>query len=299
MKRHEILAPALALLVAAGACDQATGPEGSGSDDAASGPVQVRFATTLASGQASVLETASQTAGSVGDTLRIDGSNGTLIVTDIRMVVDELELEGEGCPGEGEMEDEGGDDRESSVQSTEEDGGGHDDCEVESEAFFLDLPLDEGVVTVADDSLPEGMYDRVKFEVDDAGLDEDEAEEAGILAQEIRAEFPEWPDNASLMVEGLFLPAGGGDAQPFRAFFDAEIEVEMSLNPPVLVTADGADRVLTVEVRPERWFQRSDGTVVDLSTLDFETTGRVAELEVELEHGFAEVEHHEEREDDD
>lgn len=47
---------------------------------------------------------------------------------------------------------------------------------------------------------------------------------------------------------------------------------------------------MTVTIDPGAWFARPDGTVLDLSRLDFARTGRVLEFEVEMEQGFRTVE---------
>lgn len=251
-------------------CDDTTGPERDGSS-----AVEVRF-TTSSPGQSSLVG-ASLAVGTAGDSLMIEGSNGTLVIRDIRMVVDEFELEGHGAGCPLDDDDDDPDERE---------------CEFESPRFFLDLPLDDGAVPVADELLPEGTYDELEFEVEDIDLDEEgeDDDDVSILAAEIRSEFPEWPAEASVLVDGTFIPTDG-DAQDFRAFFEAEIEVEMALDPPLVVDAEGGNRVITVEVRPESWFQRIDGSVLNLALLDYETTGQVAEFEAEFEDGFVEIEH--------
>jgi hypothetical protein len=81
------------------------------------------------------------------------------------------------------------------------------------------------------------------------------------------------------MIQGFFEPVGGGESRSFRVFLDAELKVEMGLNPPLVISDDGASRVITVEVHPELWFRRFDGSVLDLSGLDFERTGWVVRLD--------------------
>jgi hypothetical protein len=82
------------------------------------------------------------------------------------------------------------------------------------------------------------------------------------------------------------VPIGGGEARSFRTFFDAEIKVEVDLDPPLVVSDDGASRLITIEFRPDLWFRRIDGSVVDLSGFDFARTGRVVRIDLSIENAF-------------
>lgn len=105
------------------------------------------------------------------------------------------------------------------------------------------------------------------------------------LLAEIRSRFPAFPSDASMVVEGTFTPVGEG-ARAFLVFFDADIEVELDLGPPLVVDADAvADRTIVVDVQPARWFLRGDGSVCDLSAFD----GDLIELDVEIDDGFVDV----------
>lgn len=220
-------------------CEDSSGPGGPGT-------VAVRITT-------------SQTArnGSSDGELRIEGTNGILSISEIRLIVAEFELEAddESCSGSG-------------------------DCEFERGPFFLKLPLTSGSVTVTTDRIPPGTFKEIEFEVERL-----EDEDAALLAQ-IRAEFADWPGRASMMVVGTFTPVGGSPV-PFRTFFDAEIEVEVELADRLVVTESNQPEI-TIEVNPQRWFRRANGTVKDLSLLDFARTGILArfEFEVEIEEGF-------------
>ena len=109
--------------------------------------------------------------------------------------------------------------------------------------------------------------------------DDDDSRVISMLTAEVRSQFPNWPSRASAMIQGNFEPAGGGVARTFRVFLDAELEVEMPLDPPLVVMDGDASRVITVEVHPELWFRRFDGSVLDLSGLDFDRTGWVVRLD--------------------
>lgn len=197
--------------------------------------------------------------------LEIVGSNGTLRITEIKLVVDELELEGD-----------------------------DDDCntgigrcaEFERELFVVDVPLGSGSVTIASDRLPEGVYTELEFEVEDL-LDDDDDDDRRRLEQvlaQLRAAHPDWPDSASMLIVGSFTPTGG-EAQEFRVYFDADIEVEYDLVPPLVISADTPSE-LTIALRPDLWFRNGDGTVRDLSQWHYPTYAQLVEFELEFEDGL-------------
>jgi hypothetical protein len=48
-----------------------------------------------------------------------------------------------------------------------------------------------------------------------------------------------------------------------------------------MIEGDGDDKSVTLTVDPAVWFELPDGTVADLSQLDYESTGQVVEIEFE------------------
>lgn len=203
--------------------------------------------------------------------LVIQGADGaTLEITDIRLIVDELKLERQqdACEGLDEVPPEL-----------------EDQCaRFEAPPQFLPVPLAEGEVGEVEALVPEGVYVALKFETK-APADEESA-----LLLEVRAEFPEWPGQASAVVVGTFFPAEGGDARPFTAFFDAEVKVVMDLPEPLVVQA-GADGSITVFVDPAIWFVDPDGLVIDLSVYDFTAEDPVVpKLEAKFEDMITKIE---------
>lgn len=193
-----------------------------------------------------------------GDTLRIEGSNGVLELTTVAFIVEEIELD---CD----------DDRVGPC------------ADFETDPVFIDLPLGSGTVEATSSRIRPGTYDELEFEIDD--LDDVSRSVRTALLAEIRSRFPAFPSDASMVVEGTFTPIGDG-ARAFLVFFDADIEVELDLRPPLVVDADGvANRTIVVDVQPARWFLRGDGRVRDLSAFD----GDLVELDVEIEDGFVDV----------
>jgi hypothetical protein len=254
------------ILLVLAACDSATGP---GSRDL----VEVRFQVAgvgpmTATGAGPAYSPASP------EGISAFGSNGTLELDGVWMIVAEFELESE--------------DQEDDQPCPGMDG---DDChEFEAPPFFADLPLNDGHISVATDGVPAGVYEEFEFEVEDLNDDdEDDGRGASELLSRIRASFPNWPAEASVRITGSFTPDGGAP-RAFEVYVDAEIEVERSLNP-ALVIVDGASpgaEAIVVEIDPRAWFQRSDGR--DLSEYDFSQTGTLLDFEVELEDGFMQIE---------
>ena len=217
----------------------------------------------------------------------LTGANGTLTLTDVAFIVGEFKLEGESAVcGDG---DEGDDD----VVEDDDDGDeaeDDDDCEeFETELYFVELPLTGGITTVVSQEVPAGTYTGLKLEVEDNALDEDDDDGAliaDVIADIEAAGYTEWPEDASLVVAGTFTPTGGAP-RPFVAFFDAEIKVELELDPPLVI--EGESGTIDIQIDPSAWFVDGDG-VIDLSAFDFAETGEVLEFEAKFEDGFTKIE---------
>ncbi|MBW3554672.1 MAG: hypothetical protein KY466_14250 [Gemmatimonadetes bacterium] len=241
------------------ACDETTGP-GQGAQ------VAVAFSAAASSSTAA----AAAESGSLLRTrnVSIAGTNGTLVLEELRIIVAEFELE---------------------RVSDEDCVDGNDACEeFEAAPAFVNVPLETGQTVAVTAFVEPDTYDELEFEIEDLEDDEEDpvkAQQIEALMNGIRAEFPDWPREASMLAIGTFTPTDG-DPMPFRVFFEAEVEIEMDLIPPVTVTDDGSGATFTVNIDPALWFKRSDGTVMDLAAL----TGTVVEFEVEIENGFTEIE---------
>ncbi|MHB1297611.1 MAG: hypothetical protein ACYC0B_03700 [Gemmatimonadaceae bacterium] len=236
------------------ACDDST---------SAGGTASVRLASPAVAGLSS--------ATSAG--LSIAGSNGTLLISDIKLVVDEFKLKRAGA-------------------STCDDGLGpdSDDCEeFETNLFAADVPLGTGAVTIASAKIPAGSYSELDFDLKDLFVDPSDPDDSrraariAVVLAELRQSHPDWPAGASMMVAGTFTPTGGS-AQPFRAYFDAAIEVEREFATP-LVIGDGSAGV-TIDLRPDIWFKNANGTVRNLALSNYATTNTLVEFELEFEEGI-------------
>lgn len=210
-----------------------------------------------------------------GPPMVLTGTNGTLRLDEIRIVINEVELKR----------------ADPSCDSVEVSGS---DCgEFEAPPRFLDIPLDGQPIEAVTALIPPGTYKELDFEIEDLEDDESDPTEAALVAAvraEILAVIPDWPRKASAMVAGAFTP-NGGPPNDFRVFLEAEIEIEFELVPNLVVDdAGAASRQLTVDVAPHIWFTRPDGSVLDLSLYDYDATQDLLEFEVEMEGGFIEVE---------
>jgi hypothetical protein len=210
-----------------------------------------------------------------GPSMTIDGSNGSLTIEEIRLIISEVELEGD----EGSCED--------AVPAA-------DQCaDFEAPPRFLDLPLDGEPIEAFVGLIPPGTYEELEFKIEDLEDDEDDSElsaQVDSLRNQILDEIPDWPRQASALVVGSFDSDSTGTVS-FRVFLKAEIEIERELNPNLVVGDDGvANTDLTVDVRPDIWFLRQDGTVVPLQMFDYDATGELLDFELEMENGIVEVE---------
>ena len=261
MRNHKVSAGVVALVaMTAAACSDSTGPGGT---------QQVRIAFSAGGTQAAL---AGSGASLLGDEIVLQGTNGTLVIQDLRVIVSEFEL-----------------DRVSDDACAVEDD---DSCEsFEAPPAFVDVPLAGGQAVVVTGPVAPDTYDELEFEIEDLEDDEEDpakAQQISNLLATIRGQFADWPRDASMLVTGTFTPTGGQPI-PFRVYFEAEVEIEMALNPPVTVT-EGTAGTFTVTLAPELWFRSGGGTVMNLAALDYAATGKVVEFKFEMEDGFTEVE---------
>ena len=267
--------PALVLLLSA--CDGATGP-GSG------GNVAIRFGA----GSSAAVSGDLLSPDVLADELTVTGTNGTLVIQDVRFIVEELELRSSssvsGCDDDGDDDRRGRDDnltlRADRDRDHDEDDGdeGEDECEVEGGPFIVDLPLDADA-TVATESFPAGTYDSFRFKIDDLEDDDDDEDDDAArtpaLLAEMRAIYPNFPSRASLVVKGT------QNGQPFTVFFRSKLRISQAIVPPLTIPGDDA---LTVKIDPANWF-RIGNQVLDLHALN----GQLVELEDRFAVGISET----------
>lgn len=246
---------AAASLVAV-ACSDAT---------AAGGPDQVGVRFNVVQGGAAAVRPAASAASynhvAGGAPVTLAGTNGTLVLQDIRLIVSKLELNhaGAACSGEDDS----------------------DACEEFEGGPFLVAPLDPNLNQAVNALIPPGTYTRFEFEVEDVEADEDDdsGERAAMQAimTRVRQAYPAFPSDASMLVHGTFTPTGGA-VQTFTVYLDAEVEVEQEFATPFRVPEDG---MINVNLDPAAWF-RSGGQVVNLAALD----GQLIEFHRDFEQGI-------------
>ncbi len=275
MKRIATVFLSIAAVLLVG-CGDGTGP---GSSVA----IKFRVAAPGAGAAASALLAPAACTTTLGEndiTLACD--NGTLTITDIRVIVEEFELE----PVE--------------VDECDDDSESADCADFEARFLFIQVPHGGQTVTAVTSEVPVGRYDELEFEVDDVEVDDDDpddladAELIEALFEMIRCEgegcggFPNWPAEASMVVVGTFAAPGvdPADATPFETYFEAEIEVELEFDTPLEVTAMGSADIV-IEVMPEVWFVQGMN-VMDLSLFncDPDIACPLIEFELEIEDGF-------------
>ena len=267
-----------ALLLVLAACDS-TGP-GSG------GNVAIRFEPAAAAHLSANLVSAADSR--VATDLTVTGTNGTLVIDDIRFIVEELELKSSEASSVCGDDDRDGDDDlrvaadESSGRSGDDDEDDDEDegdeCEFEGGPFIVDLPLDgSNKATIATENVPAGTYDAFKFKIDDLEADDedddDEAAKTPTLLADIRTVYPNFPSRASMVVHGT------QNGTPFTVYFRSKIKVSQTISPPLVVPGDP---VLTVNLDPSMWFKVGNqvlnlaalnGQLVDLGTFTSGITG--------------------------
>lgn len=240
------------------------------------GSVGLEFETVTSSANKAAFESTA----SEHDSLILEGTNGTLRIDDVRFIVSEFELE----RGDDAVDDD-------SVEAEME--------EFESKPFFVDLPLNDDVLSLANKDIPTGFYSELEFEVEDLDLEEDDEEsEYQAIADSINAVYPDWPEAASMVITGSFTPTDSA-SQSFKVFAQAEIEIEREFEPPMEVTEDNVRKVVSVRIDPARWFEQSEGIVRDLTKDQWEEGQELMEFEAEFEDGTEEIEVENDYDDDD
>jgi hypothetical protein len=281
--RRALLAAAFLPLLAA--CDN-----GATASQPDAVPVSLRFSLAGANADRAAGISFNQ-AGAAG--LTVAGTNGTLSITDVRVIVSRFELRR--VPGSCTTSSDS-----TGSHGGRGDDGSHGDCaKFRSGPRLLTLPLDGGAVTVATDSVAPGTYRSVRFKTedfddehaeiehhggddDDASHDADESAALQAVLAQMRATYPGFPSAASMVATGTFTPTGG-TARPFTVYFRANLHVEKTLDPPLEVPGTQA---VSVVVDPSLWF-KPGAQVLDLSAVN----GQTVRFEAEMERGFHHAEH--------
>lgn len=200
----------------------------------------------------------------VSGNLVITGFNGTLTLTDIRVVVDDFELK-----------------RDNGIAECSQSGSADLCAELEMGPAVVDLPLGAGVVTLGSETVVGAEYEEIEFDVVNF-----EGSASGLLAQaRAIAGYGDWPANASIAATGTFLDAQSGQTRPFTVYLDLDSEVELEFTPDRLDLSNGGSGTITVHVDPAAWLT-FQGAVIDLSAYDYSSTGEVSSLEFSFQSGL-------------
>ncbi|HET8837745.1 MAG TPA: hypothetical protein VFM82_01995 [Flavobacteriaceae bacterium] len=204
--------------------------------------------------------------------INIEGSNGTLVIEDIRFILEDIKLEqpDSECEDSGDPEDT--------------------DCEeLEMGPFFVDMPLNGNPLDLGTTVVADGLYDELEFEIDNLDSDDPEDTNDATLLAQIQNEFPNWPNEASMLISGHFTSTDGVTTD-FSTYAEAEVEIELNFNPALEITPESLNNMATVNIDPANWFLQTDGSVTDLSLYDYAATGEILEFSQEIEDGFESVE---------
>ncbi len=263
-----------AAIITLGACDGSTAPRNGAN-------VAINFGTSVRSSVSADVQLSGNPA-LVSD-LTLTGTNGTLVIQDIRFIVSRLELKqstGTTCTDSSGTDDS----RSSNLLRADHgssgggsnDGANHDandgrerdaECnEFEGGPFLVDLPL-AGLTSIATSKVPAGTYDAFSFRIrgldadNEAGDDSTELKNAQSVLAQMRTFYPNFPSSASMVVKGTF------NGTPFTTYFRAKLEIEQQLATPLTVPGDNS---LQVMIDPTAWF--NNGTqVLNLGALNGQT----------------------------
>ncbi|HET7232391.1 MAG TPA: hypothetical protein VFJ16_20455 [Longimicrobium sp.] len=214
----------------------------------------------------------------LGGPLTVAGTNGTLSITGIQVVVAKFQLRGANdvpCAGSSTSDDE---------------------CEFQAGPFFVDVPLDGSQLNVTTGAVPAGTYTSLRFRVKNLDLDDDDGDkvddddatpaQVAALFSQIRAQIPDWPQKASMLVTGTFTPTGGAP-RTFRAFLRAEVKLTLPITPALTVAEGSTSSAVAVVLDPAAFF-KTGTTVIDLSQFN----GKLGEFKVEAGRAFHSEGHH-------
>ncbi len=215
MKRTNLI---LAAAVLVAACSDAAGP-------AQEAGVSLSF--TAGAGPAA----ASGALFSMASDTLSDGQSNVLILTQVEVVLREIELKRQSAPGCDDLP-------------------GDDDCEkFEVGPVLLDVPLNGETGTLITIMPDPDTYDEIEFEIHKiSSSDEEDAA--------FRAAHPDFAGK-SIRVQGSY------NGQPFTYETDLDVEQEFDLAPPIVVTAEMTSTNVTVLLGVDSWFRDGSGDLVN------------------------------------
>jgi hypothetical protein len=143
----------------------------------------------------------------------------TVILSEVKILLSEIELEG--------------------LETMDSDGDGDEDGEeVELGPFVVPLNLNGNLTTIAGAMIPNGTYDEIEFEIRKPEDDENVGD----------ADFVDATDRYSIVVRGTYHDTA------FVWKTSLDIEQELELNPPMVVNDSLGASNVSILVNPFSWF---------------------------------------------
>lgn len=213
------------------------------------------------------------------DSVVISGSNGMLVLNDVRVMVKQFEMAAQ----LGSCE----------LSSSDEDP----ECAlIENDLYQLDLPLDGGNVELFASDLRPTTYEELEFQVDNLDPDsnndndnddEDRARRMEVLEQ-IQTDYPDFPRTASMVFHGYFTDTNGNRAD-FTTFALAELEVALEFETPVNIP-EADQRSLLISIDPQAWVAQSDGSILNLASFNYSANNEVIDFNNRFRQGIMGIE---------
>lgn len=124
--------------------------------------------------------------------------------------------------------------------------------------FVLDLSLTDTVQQIAIDNIPSGTYDGVKFNVHRVEQDDIDS-----LPSTVQATFADFlaGDRYSVIIDGNYYQ--NGQATPFTYKSKIDADIELQINPPLMVDSTQSTVNLTLQINSAGWFVDHSNTLLD------------------------------------
>ena len=124
--------------------------------------------------------------------------------------------------------------------------------------FVLDLSLTDSVQQISIDNIPSGTYVAVKFEIH--RIDQDEIDSLSSAEQATFADFLAG-NRYSVIIDGNYYQNGQPTAFTYKSQINAEIE--LPINPPLVVDSTSTTVNLTLRISSAGWFVDSNNNLLD------------------------------------
>jgi hypothetical protein len=182
----------------------------------------------------------------------------SIVVTRVRVILKDLKLKSQSNE-DVDMDHEDGTAHQSYDYNHFEDST--QICEHSSQRlapFVLDLSLTDSVQQISIDNFPAGTYDGVKFEIH--RIDQDDIDSLSSAEQATFADFLAG-SRYSVIIDGNYYQ--NGQATPFTYKSQIDAEIELPINPPLVVDSTQTTVNLTLRISSAGWFVDSNNNLID------------------------------------